>query len=55
MLASTIDGPLLIVDGAPGVFVERGEGRFVLGLLGAILAIGSAMAVALMLSGGPGS
>jgi hypothetical protein len=55
VLASTIDGPLLIVEGAPGVAVERGEGRFVLGLLGAMLAIGSAMAVALMLSGGPGS
>jgi hypothetical protein len=55
VLASTIDGPLLIVDGAPGTAVERSEGRFVLGLLGAILAIGSAMAVALMLSGGPGS
>ena len=55
VLASTVDGPLLIVEGAPGLAVERSQGRFVLGLLGAMLAIGSAMAVAVMLSGGPAS
>lgn len=55
VLASTVDGPLLIVEGVPGMAVERSEGRFVLGLLGAILAIGSAMAAAIMLSGGAGS
>jgi hypothetical protein len=55
VLASTVDGPLLIVEGAPGRAVERSLQRFVLGLLGAMLAIASAMAVAVMLSGGPGS
>jgi hypothetical protein len=55
VLASAPDAPLLIAHGLPSAAVERREGRFLLGLLGAILAIGSAMALALIVSGGPGS
>ena len=47
--------PLLIAHGVPGAAVERHEGRFLVGLLGAILAIASAMALALMLSPASGS
>jgi hypothetical protein len=39
----------------PEIAVDRHLGRFVLGLLGAVLAIGSAMALAVMVSGGFGS
>ena len=39
----------------PGVVVGRSQGRFLVGLLGAILAIASAMVVALSLGGGIGS
>ncbi len=52
VLAATPDVPLLIAHGIPAVAVDRHEDRFVLGLLGAVLAIGSAMALAVMISGG---
>jgi hypothetical protein len=52
VLASAPDLPLLIAHGVPQVAVERQEGRFIVGLLGAILAIASAMALALMIAGG---
>jgi hypothetical protein len=55
VLASTGDTPLLIVHGVPGEAVERHQDRFMLGLLGAMLAIGSAMALAVMIGGGFGS
>jgi hypothetical protein len=55
VLASTIDGPLLIAHGMPEIAMDRHQDRFVLGLLGAVLAIGSAMALAVMISGGLGS
>ena len=55
VLASTVDGPLLIAHGMPAVAMDRHQDRFILGLLGALLAIGSAMALAVMLSGGFGS
>ena len=55
VLAASDEVPLLIAHGVPGAVVGRGQGRFVVGLLGAILAIASAMVVALSLSGGFGS
>ena len=54
VLASTPDVPLLVAYGIPGVAVERQQGRFLLGLLGGVLAIGSAMALAMLVSGGVG-
>ena len=54
VLAATPDVPLLIAHGIPAVAVDRHEDRFVLGLLGAVLAIGSAMTLAIMISGGIG-
>lgn len=55
VLASTTDGPLLVAHGIPEVAVDRHQDRFVVGLLGAVIAIGSAMALAVMLTGGFGS
>ena len=55
VLASAPDVPLLIAHGVPGAAAERNQGTFVVGLLGAMLAIGSAMGLALMVSGGFGS
>ena len=40
--------PLLIAHGSPGVAAERHQDQFIVGLLGAVLAVGSAMALALM-------
>ncbi|HEV8280467.1 MAG TPA: hypothetical protein VGQ02_01300 [Candidatus Limnocylindrales bacterium] len=54
VLASTPDLGLLIAYGVPQEAVGRGQGRFIVGLLGAVLAIGSAMALALMIAGGFG-
>ena len=51
VLAVADEVPLLIAYGLPGNVVGRGQDRFVLGLLGAILAIGSAMVFAVSLSG----
>ena len=55
VLASAPDVPLLIAHGVPGVAAGRNQGTFVAGLLGAVLAIGSAMALAILVSGGFGS
>ena len=55
VLASAPGVPLLVAHGIPTVAVERQQGRFLVGLLGAILAIGSAMALALMLTAAVGS
>ena len=52
VLASTPDLPLLIAFGVPQVVMGRQQQRFIVGLLGAILAIGSAMVLALMIAGG---
>jgi hypothetical protein len=49
VLASAPGSPLLIAHGIPSVAVERQQGRFLVGLLGAVLAIGSAVALAVML------
>jgi hypothetical protein len=55
VLASAPDVPLLIAHGLPGAAADRHGDRFVIGLLGAVLAIGSAIALALVVSGGFGS
>ncbi len=55
VVAAVPDGPLLIAYGSPGAAAERQQDRFLVGLLGAVLAIGSAMVFAIMLDGGFGS
>jgi hypothetical protein len=52
VMASTSDVPLLIAHGIPGAAVERHHERFLVGLLGAILAIASALVLAGGMSGG---
>ncbi len=52
VLAAAAEVPLLIAYGSPGQVVRRSQARFFVGLLGAILAIASAMAVAIILGGG---
>ncbi|MEW6225240.1 MAG: hypothetical protein AB1627_11485 [Chloroflexota bacterium] len=52
VVAAAPDSPLLIATGTPGEAVAREEGRFLVGLLGAVLAIGSAVAGALLLATG---
>ena len=52
VLAASEEVPLLIAYGVPGLVVERGQDRFVIGLLGAILAIASAMVLAVNVGGG---
>jgi hypothetical protein len=54
VLAAAADAPLLIFHGSPGTAVVRHREQYPLGLLGAVVAIGSAMAFAVMLSGGFG-
>ena len=50
VLAAGPDSPLVIGIGTPGEAVAREQGRFLLGLLGAVLAIGSAIVGAIALS-----
>ncbi len=52
VLAASGDRPLLVSLGAPAVAIERGQDRFLVGLLGAVLAIASAIVLALDLGGG---
>jgi len=52
VLASTPEQRLLVAEGTPGQVVVRYEQRFLLGLLGALLAIASAVALAYAMSGG---
>lgn len=52
VLASSAEVPLLIAYGTPGVVMERSRWRLMLGMLGAILAIASAMFLAITVSGG---
>jgi hypothetical protein len=54
VLASSDEVPLLIAFGEPGAVVERGQTRLVVGLLGAMVAIASAMVMAISVSGGFG-
>jgi len=55
VLVAAPDVPLLIAHGIPGAAEGRNQTTFVIGLLGAVLAIGSAMGLALLVSGGIGS
>lgn len=55
IIASAPDVPLLIVHGVPDTAADRHRDQFIIGLLGAVLAIASAMAGAIMLGGGFGS
>ena len=55
VLAASPEVPLLIAHGTPDAAVDRHRETFLLGLLGASLAIVGAMAFAVMLSGGFGS
>jgi hypothetical protein len=50
VVAAAPDSPLLIASGSPGEAVAREQGRFLVGLLGAVLAIGSAVAGAILLA-----
>jgi hypothetical protein len=52
VLASSDEVPLRIALGAPAAVVARGDWQFVVGLVGAALAIGSAMALGLVVQGG---
>jgi hypothetical protein len=54
VIAAGPDIPLLIAAGTPGEAYLRNEQQFLLGLLGATLAIGSALLLALALSGALG-
>lgn len=51
VLAVGADHPLVVAAGSPGVVQERQQERFLVGLLGAVLAIGSAVVLALLWSG----
>jgi hypothetical protein len=52
VVAAGRDTQLLIASGPPGEVVAREQGRFLLGLLGAVLAIGSAIALAVVVGAG---
>jgi hypothetical protein len=54
VLASSAEVPLLIAYGTPGAVVQRSQLRYAVGLLGAVLAIASAMVFAITISGGIG-
>ena len=51
VLASAPGAPLLVAQGIRSVAVDRQQGRFLVGLLGAIVAIGSAVVLAAMVPG----
>ena len=55
ILAASAEVPLLVAFGTPGAIVDRNRETYLLGLLGASLAIVSAMIFAIMLSGGFGT
>ena len=52
VLAASDEMPLLVSLGAPTQVAARGDWQFLVGLAGAVLAIGSAMAAALLVQGG---
>jgi hypothetical protein len=54
ILAASETVPLVIAGGPPVAAADRQERLFLIGLLGAVLAIGSAMAMAVMVGGGIG-
>jgi hypothetical protein len=51
VLASSPGVPLLIAYGLPAGAVVRGQDRFIVGLLGALLAVASALGLAILLGG----
>ncbi len=54
LVLAAADGlPLMIAEGTPEAVVARGQGRFLVGLLGAVLAVGSAIVAAIVLGGLP--
>jgi hypothetical protein len=55
VLAASEAVPLVIASGPPAAAADRQERLFLVGLLGAVLAIGSAMAMAVMVGGGVGA
>jgi len=55
VLAASDESPLLIAYGTPNALVDRDQARFAVGLLGAGLAIASAVILALSLSGSFGA
>ena len=55
VLAASPEVPLLIAYGSPGQVVRRSQSRFFVGLLGAVVAIASAMVLAIILGGGVGA
>jgi hypothetical protein len=52
VLAASDEVPLLVAYGEPAAVAERGRTRLMVGLLGALLAIGSALLMAASLNGG---
>ena len=52
VVAASDEVPLLIAHGTPGAATERQQDRFLVGLIGAILSVISAMVFAVMLGGG---
>ena len=54
VLAASAEVPLLIAYGTPGAVMQRSQTRLIAGLFGALLAIVSAMVLAVMLDGGFG-
>ena len=55
ILAADADVPLVVALGTPGVVARRHEDRFAVGLLGAVLAIASAVLLALTVRGAIGA
>jgi hypothetical protein len=53
VIAAVEGAPLLIAEGAPEAIVAREQGRFLVGLLGAVLAVGSAIVGAIVIGGLP--
>ncbi len=53
VIAATDGAPLIIAEGAPSAAAAREQGQFLLGLLGAALAVGSAIVGAVILGGLP--
>ncbi len=54
VIAASNEVPLIISLGSPAAAVGRQHGSFLLGLAGAIVAIGCALAIAIIVGGGPG-
>ena len=55
VVASAPGVPLLVAHGVPGYAVDRYRDRFLVGLLGAVVAIASVVGLALVVTGGTGT